>query len=33
MREAGADGLLVGSAIMDGNVRENTHRLTQVDTT
>jgi len=33
MREAGADGLLVGSAIMDGNVCENTHRLTQVDTT
>ncbi|MFC7177133.1 indole-3-glycerol phosphate synthase [Halosegnis marinus] len=28
MRRAGADALLVGSAIMDGNVRENTHRLT-----
>lgn len=28
MLDAGADGLLVGSAIMDGNVRENTHRLT-----
>ncbi|WP_115865622.1 indole-3-glycerol phosphate synthase [Halorussus litoreus] len=29
MRVAGADGLLVGSAIMDGNVTENTRRLTQ----
>ena len=29
MREAGADGLLVGSAIMDGPVRENTQRLTE----
>lgn len=28
MLDAGADGLLVGSAIMDGDVRENTHRLT-----
>jgi indole-3-glycerol phosphate synthase len=28
MREAGADGLLVGSAIMDGDVRANTERLT-----
>jgi len=28
MRDAGADGLLVGSAIMDGEVRENTRRLT-----
>ena len=28
MRAAGADGLLVGSAIMDGEVRENTRRLT-----
>ncbi|WP_435335341.1 indole-3-glycerol phosphate synthase [Haloarchaeobius sp. TZWWS8] len=27
MRDAGADGLLVGSAIMDGAVRENTERL------
>ncbi|KAB1189137.1 MULTISPECIES: indole-3-glycerol phosphate synthase [Haloferax] len=27
MREAGADALLVGTAIMDGNVRENTHSL------
>lgn len=27
MRRAGADGLLVGSAIMDGNVRSNTRRL------
>jgi indole-3-glycerol phosphate synthase len=27
MREAGADALLVGSAIMDGAVRENTRRL------
>lgn len=28
MRAAGADGLLVGSAIMDGEVRENTRQLT-----
>ncbi|USZ69646.1 indole-3-glycerol-phosphate synthase [Halorussus salilacus] len=28
MREAGADGLLVGSAIMAGDVTENTRRLT-----
>lgn len=28
MRRAGADGLLVGSAIMDGDVRENTESLT-----
>jgi indole-3-glycerol phosphate synthase len=28
MHGAGADGLLVGSAIMDGNVRTNTERLT-----
>jgi indole-3-glycerol phosphate synthase len=28
MRNAGADGLLIGSAIMDGDVRENTARLT-----
>jgi indole-3-glycerol phosphate synthase len=28
MRRAGADGLLVGSAIMDGDVRTNTERLT-----
>ncbi|MUV87845.1 indole-3-glycerol-phosphate synthase [Natronomonas sp. CBA1123] len=30
MREADADALLVGSAIMDGPVRENTERLTNV---
>jgi indole-3-glycerol phosphate synthase len=30
MRAAGADGLLVGSAIMDGDVRTNTERLTDV---
>jgi indole-3-glycerol phosphate synthase len=30
MREAGADGLLVGSALMDGDVRANTERLTQL---
>ena len=30
MRAAGADALLVGSAIMDGRVRENTHRFTHV---
>ena len=29
MCEAGADGLLVGSAIMDGSVRENTESLTR----
>jgi len=29
MCRAGADGLLVGSAIMDGDVRENTRRLTR----
>lgn len=29
MREAGADGLLVGTAIMDGDVTENTRRLTR----
>jgi indole-3-glycerol phosphate synthase len=29
MREAGADGLLIGSAIMDGDVTENTRRLTR----
>jgi len=28
MRRAGADGLLIGSAIMDGDVRANTARLT-----
>ncbi|KTG24767.1 indole-3-glycerol phosphate synthase [Haloferax profundi] len=27
MREAGADALLVGTAIMDGDVRQNTHAL------
>jgi indole-3-glycerol phosphate synthase len=32
MRRAGADGLLVGSAIMDGDVRENTRRLTGAGT-
>ena len=32
MRRAGADGLLVGSAIMDGDVRANTARLTGVST-
>jgi indole-3-glycerol phosphate synthase len=31
MREAGADGLLIGSAIMDGEVRANTERLTATD--
>jgi indole-3-glycerol phosphate synthase len=31
MRAAGADGLLVGSAIMDGPVRENTRELTNVN--
>lgn len=29
MRRAGADGLLIGTAIMDGDVRSNTERLTQ----
>lgn len=28
MREAGADALLIGTAIMDGNVRRNTERFT-----
>ncbi len=28
MREAGADGLLIGTAIMDGDVRTNTERFT-----
>lgn len=28
MREAGADALLIGTAIMDGNVRENVERFT-----
>ncbi|WP_323674951.1 indole-3-glycerol phosphate synthase [Halorubellus sp. PRR65] len=32
MRAAGADALLVGSAIMDGDVRENTERLTAATT-
>ena len=32
MRAAGADALLVGSAIMDGHVRQNTERLTQAST-
>lgn len=32
MRAAGADGLLVGSAIMDGDVAENTRRLTTTET-
>lgn len=32
MRRAGADGLLVGSAIMDGDVTENTRRLTGAST-
>jgi indole-3-glycerol phosphate synthase len=31
MRAAGADGLLVGSAIMDGDVRANTERLTTAE--
>jgi indole-3-glycerol phosphate synthase len=31
MRRAGADGLLVGSAIMDGPVRANTERFTDVN--
>jgi indole-3-glycerol phosphate synthase len=29
MRRAGADGLLIGTAIMDGDVRANTERLTR----
>jgi indole-3-glycerol phosphate synthase len=33
MREAGADALLVGTAIMDGDVRRNTRRLTTAETT
>ena len=33
MRAAGADALLIGSAIMDGSVRENTERLTTPRTT
>jgi indole-3-glycerol phosphate synthase len=28
MRAAGADALLIGTAIMDGDVRANTRRLT-----
>lgn len=32
MRAAGADGLLVGSAIMDGDVQQNTERLTTTET-
>ncbi|WP_224450164.1 indole-3-glycerol phosphate synthase [Haloprofundus salilacus] len=31
MREAGADGLLVGSAIMDGDVRTNTERFVKAE--
>ncbi len=31
MREAGADALLIGTAIMDGNVQANTERLTTAD--
>jgi indole-3-glycerol phosphate synthase len=31
MRTAGADGLLIGSAIMDGSVAENTARLTNAE--
>jgi indole-3-glycerol phosphate synthase len=31
MCQAGADGILVGSAIMDGDVRANTQRLTETD--
>jgi indole-3-glycerol phosphate synthase len=30
MRDAGADGLLIGSAIMDGDPETNTRRLTGV---
>ncbi|WP_135829343.1 indole-3-glycerol phosphate synthase [Halorussus halobius] len=33
MRAAGADGLLVGSAIMDGDVTENARRLTRAERT
>jgi indole-3-glycerol phosphate synthase len=33
MQAAGADGLLVGSAIMGGDVRTNTRTLTEVETT
>jgi indole-3-glycerol phosphate synthase len=33
MRQAGADGLLVGSAIMDGDVRTNTERLAEGERT
>ncbi len=33
MRAAGADALLVGSAIMEGNVTENTRELTTTETT
>jgi indole-3-glycerol phosphate synthase len=32
MRRAGADALLVGSAIMDGDVRANTERLVHSET-
>ena len=31
MRDAGADALLIGSAIMDGDVRANTHELTRAN--
>ena len=31
MREAGADGLLIGSAIMDGDPQTNTERLTETE--
>lgn len=31
MRTAGADALLIGSAIMDGDVRANTHELTRAN--
>ncbi|EMA43300.1 indole-3-glycerol phosphate synthase [Halococcus saccharolyticus] len=31
MREAGADGLLIGSAIMDGDIAANTRRLTTAE--
>ncbi|MGM0592450.1 MAG: indole-3-glycerol phosphate synthase [Halobacteriota archaeon] len=33
MRAAGAEALLIGTAIMDGDVRENTRRFTTADTT
>ncbi|WP_280537522.1 indole-3-glycerol phosphate synthase [Halopenitus sp. POP-27] len=33
MRAAGADALLIGSAIMDGDVRSNTRRFTTADAT